>query len=214
MLPFLKKPSENTSGSLVPAWHPNFRNLDRLPDTKAIRTSFFVNAMAVFVVFALCVYAGSREYELYALKAESDGVIGSIEATKKSSDQAVALYKKFEVEEKKVMALKDFLGTTKIVNSDLILRLGERLPPAVVVSSIDSKATGVTLRGVVKGAADQASGLAVAYVEELKKDEVLSQTFQNVVLSNIVREPSTGLIQFVIDLSFQVPATTQGKGKK
>jgi hypothetical protein len=216
MLPFLKKPSDHSSVAMVRAWHPNFRNLERLPDTKAIRTSFFVNAMAVFVVFALCVYAGSREYELHVLKGETGDAVSAVQASKKTSDQAVALYKQFEVEEKKVLALKEFLGAIKIVNSDLILRLGETLPPAVVISSIDSKPTGVTLRGVIKGAADQASGLAVSYVEDLRKDEVLSKTFQSVGLTNIVRDPTTGLIQFVIDLSFQTPSAgkAQTKGKK
>jgi len=217
MLSSLKKSSDNPSVAMVPAWHPNFRNTERLPDTKAIRTSFFINAMAVFAVFALCVYAGSREYELYALKIEAENTLRSIQESKKSSDLAVALYSKFAIEEKKVMALKEFLGTSRIVNSDFILRIGERIPPAVNIANIDSKLTGVTLRGVVKGAADEASGLAVAYVEDLRKDEVLSKLFQSVALTNIVRDQGTGLIQFVIDLSYQMPAGAgkpQAKGNK
>ena len=35
----------------APLWHTNFRNFDRLPDTKVVRTAFFVNTAAGAVAF-------------------------------------------------------------------------------------------------------------------------------------------------------------------
>ena len=29
----------------MPAWHPNFRNYEKLPDIKVVRTAFFVNGV-------------------------------------------------------------------------------------------------------------------------------------------------------------------------
>ena len=35
-LPFLKKKSEAATMPLLPAWHPNFRNYEKLPDVKQV----------------------------------------------------------------------------------------------------------------------------------------------------------------------------------
>ena len=50
---FLQKKSEQSQAGLVPAWHPNFRNHERLPDTKVVRTFFFVNVTAITMVLSL-----------------------------------------------------------------------------------------------------------------------------------------------------------------
>ena len=53
MPPLLKRKPEKAAAPLVPAWHPNFRNFQRLPDTKAVRTSFFLNGIAAVVTICL-----------------------------------------------------------------------------------------------------------------------------------------------------------------
>ena len=39
--------------NVVPAWHPNLRNVENLPDTKVVRTAFFVNGFAMLVAVSL-----------------------------------------------------------------------------------------------------------------------------------------------------------------
>ena len=56
MPPLLKKKSDAAAVSLVPAWHPNFRNFEKLPDIKVVRTAFFVNGAALFLAVALLIY--------------------------------------------------------------------------------------------------------------------------------------------------------------
>ena len=48
----LTKKSDAQS-AVAPVWHPNFRNFERLPDTKVVRTTFFVNTAAQAEVDAL-----------------------------------------------------------------------------------------------------------------------------------------------------------------
>ena len=50
MLSLLKKKSEAAAAPTVPAWHPNFRNYEKLPDLKVVRTAFFVNGAAIFMI--------------------------------------------------------------------------------------------------------------------------------------------------------------------
>jgi hypothetical protein len=213
MLSSLKKPSDKSSAVMVPAWHPNFRIAERLPDTKAVRTSFFINGLAIFIVIALLVYTGVREYDLYTLRSDTASALSAVQARKPVSDRAIVLYKNFQEEEKKVLALQDFLSASRYTISDFILQLGGSLPPSINLYGIDCATTQVTLRGAIKGAPDEASGRAVSYVEDLRKNEVLSKLFASITLTNIARDSSTGLIQFVIDLKVREPSKAQG-GKK
>jgi hypothetical protein len=214
MLSSLKKPSDKLSAVTMPAWHPNFRIPERLPDTKAVRTSFFINGLAIFIVMALLVYAGVREYNLYTLRSDAASALSAVEARKPVSDRAIVLYKNFQEEEKKILALQDFLSVSRYTVSDFILQLGGSLPAAINLYGIDCTSTQVVLRGAIKGTPDEASGRAVAFVEDLRKDESLSKLFSSVTLTNIARDSSTGLIQFVIDLKVKEPAKGSSGGKK
>lgn len=214
MLSSLKKRSDKSSAVMVPAWHPNFRNVERLPDTKAVRTSFFINIVAVFAACALGIYAGYNEYELRLLRADTDQARVDAQASKGPSDQAGALYKKFQDEEKKVADLQAFLSVSKLKFSDFILQIGESLPPEIILASVDHRAGAVTLRGGIGGAPDEASGRAVEYVESLRKNPAYSSMFEPITLTNIVRDPGTGRMQFVIDLTLKGPSAKPAGGAK
>ena len=212
MLPSLKKPSDKSL--TMPAWHPNFRIPERLPDTKAVRTSFFINGLAIFIVVALIVYTGFREYNLYTLRSDTAIALSAVQARKPVSDRAIVLYKNFQDEEKKVLALQEFLSVSRYTISDFILQLGGALPLGINLSSVDCTSTQVTLRGAIKGAPEEASGRAISYVEDLRKNEVFSKLFVSVTLTNIARDPGTGLIRFVIDLKVKEPSKNAPGGKK
>ncbi len=199
---------------MVPAWHPDFRNIERLPDTKVVRTSFFLNSLAIFVVGALAIYAGYKEYGLRILRADTADLVSSIQLNKPASDRSITAYKKFKEEEAKITALREFLSAQSFVASDLILELGGTLPSVIHLYSIDCRSNTVTLRGGIDGAADEASGRAVAYVDSLHKNEIITKVFESVSLTNIVRDPGTGKIQFVIDLKLKASTRNLTGGKK
>jgi len=144
MLPFLKKPSDKTSTATVPAWHPNFRNFERLPDTKAVRTTFFINGLALLIASSLVIYTGYREFGLRSLQADTDAAQKVVDANKPASDEAIALFKKFQEEEKKVFALQSFLSSSRLVLSDFFLQIGASLPASVTLNSIPGRSSTVT----------------------------------------------------------------------
>jgi hypothetical protein len=96
MLPFLKKKSEAATVPQVPAWHPNFRSYEKLPDIKPVRTAFFVNGAAVSITLALGIYCGMQEWQLHGLSMQKEDLQRQIVRDKSNSDRAVALYKKFQ----------------------------------------------------------------------------------------------------------------------
>ena len=57
MAPPATKKSE-ASAPEAPAWHPNLRIASSLPDTKVVRTAFFVNGATMLVAIALLLVLG------------------------------------------------------------------------------------------------------------------------------------------------------------
>ena len=164
MLSKLKKRTPDDSEPSVLAWHPDFRNAQRLPDTKVVRTSFLLNGLAVLVAAVLLMSLTYRFYQWRELNAQVDQWQQYIDRDKGPSAQAVALYKKFQAEAAKVSAVKTFVTSRPLV-SELVLHLGTTLPDYVALDRFDLGATHMNLRGTVRGAPDQASGRASTYLE-------------------------------------------------
>ena len=188
---------------MTPAWHPNFRIVERLPDTKPVRTIFFINSAAVLLAVCLALYTGYRELGLQALRTETERAVQSLKLNKPGSDQAVVLFKKFQDEEKGVFALQDFLASRKLVMSNFILHLGATLPPSMRLIAIEYKPTAVVVRGDIAGAADEASGLVYTYIDLLRKDEEMSKYFDVISLNSVSRDSGTGRIRFEAGFKFK-----------
>lgn len=214
MLSFLKKTSDKSSALMVPAWHPNFRNFERLPDTKAVRTTFFINGVAILVAASLAIYVAYREVELSTLKADTAAAQQVVDANRPASDQAILLFKKFQEQEKKIQELQQFLAVSKITTSEFILQLGSSLPPSVVLNSIEYRATGATLRGRIKGSSEEGAGKADTYVNILIKNAYFSELFDSIKLTNIVRDPASGEMVVQVDLKFRASIKPVTGGKK
>ncbi len=196
MLSFLKKKSDAAvsaaASASVPAWHPNFRNFEKLPDIKVVRTAFFVNGAAVFVALAVAIYFGMQEYQLRNLNTARDEAQRQIDAKKPGSDRAVALYKKFQAEEAKMNEVEAFVKS-KPSAADLLIHLGQTLPSNIAFDSIDLRENGLVLRVTVRGTSSAAAGYSTNYLEQLKADKALS-AFDSAefAITNSTRNASTG----------------------
>jgi hypothetical protein len=191
MLSLLKKKSDADAPPALPAWHPNFRNYEKLPDIKVVRTAFFVNGVAILIAVSLGIYFGFKEWQLHVINAQLAQVQGQIDREKNTSDQGIALFKKFQAEEAKINEVETFI-TSKLVVSTLILRLAQTLPNNVAVDTMDLRDAGLTLRLSVRGDAAAASGYASAYLEQLRADKELTQFDEFTFTSTPIRNPTTG----------------------
>lgn len=202
MLTLLKRKPEKARAPLVPAWHPNFRNFQRLPDTKPVRTTFFVNGLAVVVALALLLYVAYQEYALMTVKRQIAEVEAQIERDQRLSRQAVTLFKQFQEEEKKIQDLETFLRAPTRV-SDLMLEIGRTLPNRVALRSVAYRDNGVVVRGMVRGAGDRASGEVSAYVDQLRRDRIFSALFANISQTSLARDPQSGRMTFELLFKFK-----------
>ncbi len=201
MLSFLKKKSDAAEAPAMPAWHPNFRNFEKLPDIKVVRTAFFVNGVAIVVALTLSVYCGFKEWELSVITGQIAQMQAEIARNKPASDQAVAQFKKFQASEAKVNEVDAFLQSKPIV-SVLILRLARTLPINIAIDSLDLREAGITMRLSIRGDAAAGSGYATAYLDQLRKDKELALFDEFNFTGSPARNPATGrlAVEFTLHL--------------
>ncbi len=214
MLSLLKKKSDASAAPVMPSWHPNFRNFEKLPDTKVVRTAFFINGAAISVALALGIYFGLQEWRLRGVKTQIAEEQKKIDKHKRPSDQAVALFKKFTAEEARALEVDGFIKSKPQVSA-LLMRLGETLPPNIALDNIDIRDTGMLLRLSVRGAPETASGYATAYRDLLAADKVLTPLFEDVIFTaSPTLNPATGRLVVEFLLKTRPPAPAPAPAKK
>lgn len=191
MLSLLKRKSKAEAAPVVPAWHPNFRDFEKLPDTKVVRTAFFVNVAAITIAAAAAIYFGLEEWRLRGLKTQVAQMQAQIDRDKRVSDQTVAAYKKFQAEEAKINEVDAFVRSKPTVSA-VLMRLAETLPPNIALDSVDFREAGVNIRLSASGAPDAASGYATTYLEQLRADKQLAIFDAFEFTSTPTLNPSTG----------------------
>jgi methionine salvage enolase-phosphatase E1 len=196
-----QKNPERARAGLVPAWHTNFRNYAVLPDTKIVRTSFFVNGLLVLLAAGLILLFVWQEYKAADIRDQSAKWQEQIDKNRTASDQAVALYKKFQAEEQKINELNSFVKGQKIVFSDFIIQLGQTKPQGIVFVSVDYKDTGAVIKGYAQGTSSQATGAASMYEKQLKEDTKISSCFKSISMVNVTRDVQAGRLLFEIVLA-------------
>jgi Tfp pilus assembly protein PilN len=201
----LRQKSEQSQAKLIGAWHPNFRNRERLPDTKVVRTFFFINVTAITVVLGLALLVVLQELSINDLGRKIASAQAQTAANQKGASDALVLEGKFAVEEKKIHELDGFLQQ-RLVLSQLMLHLGSTLPANLVIDSLDFRDAGIELRGSAAGSNPvEASGRTSAYVQLLQKDSYLKEIFaeKKIILQDVRVDQVSGHVTFGLSLGFK-----------
>lgn len=190
------------SSQAAPLWHPNFRVVETLPDTKLIRTSFLVNAAAVALVLATAAFWVLREQDLAGIRAQTQTCDARILENTPKYAQASKFQKQFTEAEKRLKELDGFV-TADFVASVFLRRLAETLPRMLTVDAVEMYGTGVRLRGTIVGPSAKATDIATAYVSQLKADPLFSAQMQSAMLNSITREPEANRMVFEIEMKLK-----------
>lgn len=182
-----------------PPWHPNFRNETKLPDVKVIRTSFFVNAGIAVLFGASLLWVAYQEYSRAELKAQIAQATAQIEQDAQANRKAVALYKEFQVEEKKVTELEAFMGSRSSMK-DFVLTMASIIPQEIALSSMEVGDEQTLLRGYVSGIPAKASGEASAFERALREHAEIGKAYSQITLTTIGRDNASGRMSFTITM--------------
>ena len=131
------------------------------------------STVAVTIAAALLIYVGRAEWNLHSLKTQIAEQQAKIDRDKAASDQAIALFKKYQGEEAKLNEVDAFVKSKPAV-SKLLLHLGQTLPKNIAYDRFELRANGLVLVATVRGAPTQAAEWASAYIEQLRADKELS----------------------------------------
>ncbi len=202
----LKKKSD-AQPLTAPLWHPNFRDFERLPDTKVVRTTFFINTAAVAASVAMLLWFGFREYDNHNISQQITEANRQIENNRKQNEEAIKLAKTFADEEKKISEAIAFMQVP-IAPIQFVAVLGETLPKDISIEYIDSKIidpknSQFQIRGRVAGSPDLASGITSSYVDTLRANESFTRVFSSVTLNRLDRDPAGGFMVFEITLKIK-----------
>jgi len=188
----------------MPPWHPNLRNFARLPDTKVVRTAFFINGASVFIALGLLLWFSYQEYQLHNLDRQIADWDRQIARDKKDSDKFVALYGKFQAEQARINEVDAFVKSRPPV-SLLLMQLGATLPKEIALDAFDEQVAGLGLRGTLRGTPEEASGYASDYLDQLRADKILAVYFEDVAYSGpgVTRNPQTKRLSLQVFLRFK-----------
>jgi hypothetical protein len=176
---------------VVPPWHPNLRIAENLPDTKVVRTAFFVNGAAMLVAISLALYLGIQEWKLHEVNKQISDWQHQIDEHKKESADKVLLYQDFKAEEAKTNEVVDFVASKPVISA-IILRLGAITPKKIALDGLEFKDNGFNIRATIKGAPEKASTDVAAFEKQLRIDKVLGPMFNAVNLLTDRRNANTG----------------------
>ena len=201
--------------AVAPVWHPNFRNFERLPDTKVVRTAFFINAAAVAVALSLLLWLGYREMHIRSLNEQVAYAQRQIDGNLKQNNEAIRLSKVFADEERKLAEAAAF-STGPVPPMDFVLTLAQSLPKEIALESMDMRMSGTppfqcSLHGLVAGTADQATGVASAYIDQLRGQPHVGGVFDPITLTNLDRDPARGVLIFEIIMKVKTGPTKEKK---
>lgn len=204
-LPLSRK--SDAAPDLAPAWHPNFRNFERLPDIKVVRTTFFINTAAVAAALALILWVSYREYHIINLQGQINDAQAEIDHDQKQNAEALKLSKEFADDEKKLTEAMGFLRSG-FTPSQFVTNLGQTLPREVQIDYAelrlgDGNNSQCVLRGLVAGSKEQASGLASNYVDALRTNPRFGALFETVSLTSLNADPRSNAMVFEIVLKFK-----------
>ncbi len=210
MLSLTKKSDEPV---VAPHWHPNFRNFEKLPDTKVVRTAVFINTAAIALAAGMVLWVGFKEYNNRSIREQIARAEADIAANAKQNAEATRLSKIFSEQAKKIDEVSAFLAAP-ISPLEYVTVLAQTQPKEIVLDYLDTRLGDVgksavyTIRGRVAGSPDQASGLASNYVELLKAQPRLAQVFESISMNRINRDAGGGL---VFEITLTVKATPKAK---
>jgi hypothetical protein len=201
----LKKKSD-AQPEAAPLWHTNFRDFERLPDTKVVRTTFFINTAAIAVAIGMLLWVGYREYSIHNLAVQISEANAQIEANKKQNAEALRLSKAFLDEQKKLTDAAAFMKVP-MAPLEFVDLIGQTLPKNISIDHADARATDLKtplfqIRGRVAGSPDQASGVTSSYVDMLRADDRFNKVFDPITLNRLDRDVAGGMV-FEITLTIK-----------
>ena len=186
-------------------WRADFRLVDRLPDTKVIRTKFLINFCFIAILICLLLFAGYREINKIGLRQSITSLQTEVQSRSSSNRHVTELSREFRMLANKMDDIRT-LTQRPIRPTWLLVELARIRTPDVVYDTLSyehfwntelkGEAFKVRLTGKGRTTADIAelkNRLAILEVDESWELQVSEQ-------GNPSKDATSGVFSFVIEL--------------
>ena len=180
------------------SWRPNFRDFDSLPDIKAVRTNFFVSAVALTLAVMALMFVGFREYKILVLQNSVSDLKVEIDAKNGDRSMAVGQNNKFTDKFRKIEEVENFLDG-QLKGSDLLIRLNEALLDGMSLKTVQYTEEVAIIEGyLVEGSSPDS--MINEYVSRLKENAAFQAKFEQYNQLSVELDSKTGNLVFQLEI--------------
>lgn len=216
-----KKKSKETGH---PKWRPNFRDMEKLPDIKVIRTDFLFNAIAITAAVALIGILGYREYVASALSSRAAEYEAQIQRLQAQDRTHINRSNEFTREARYVEEVANFLAVP-IEPAELLLGLAAAQPEQGRLTSVrltehlagegnapKSLVFRIEVNGtMVSGANRSATALIDGFLANISEMEALKPYLITADLRNATRNAEVDQFEYQIQVDLNPVGQEAGK---
>lgn len=193
-----------------PAWHPNFRNAETLPDIKPIRTDFLLNFVSLALLAGVVTWLAVTEYQAMQLNRTINQLEKSIRSGTQENNTNLRESAEFDRLAALLKEAADFTAM-QVQPSELLAAVVDSLPPEMLLTSISLAdrsiqqgrqtryAKSLQLNGTISSLdAIRSTQLVDDYVAVLAKLPGLDQHVEKTTIQSLQRDDRLGLFTFNI----------------
>jgi len=129
-------------------WRPDFRSLENLPDTKAIRTGFLINFVAIVLALVLFATYAFREYSLLSLTRMVSELEQNVAESTSRNRSLLEANKRFK-QSAAIMEEAIAFDQQALDHARFISEVAASMPPGILISSIEMNYSPERLRSAI-----------------------------------------------------------------
>lgn len=201
-----------------PAWHPNFRDPEALPDIKVVRTDFAFNLIACALAFALLGLVGFNEYTAMSLGSEVSKLESKRTALRGPDSKSITISNNFAKQAERVGQVAEFMEQPASI-SKLLVEVANIIPEDMLLSSfayslaMENVTKGkkksrvrirrIQIRGNVTGNPESAPELVDDFRQDLLELPTIKPHIDTIKLASLERDDTLDVFNYTLDLTFK-----------
>jgi hypothetical protein len=172
--------------TLSPHWHIDCRLETELPEDNVVGKRFLVNALFGSSALTLVLFAGWLAYLVINFRGQIHDWDQRISDSKRDVGEIQRMQRDYLIEARKVDSAYALMKAPLFI-SDFIARLGQILPPQMVIDSIESSNNAILVRGSIHATFETAGELFNGYLKRLPTEAEIGPFFEKISPSGFVR---------------------------
>jgi hypothetical protein len=172
--------------TLSPHWHFDCRLETELPEDNVVGKRFLINALCGSLALILILFAGWLAYMDINVRGQIRDWDQRISDSRRDVAEIQRMQRDYLIEAKKVDSAYALMKAPLFI-SDFISRLGQTLPPQMVIDSIESSNNSILVRGSIHATFETAGELFNGYLKRLPTETEIGPFFDKITPSGFVR---------------------------